>query len=223
MAHGDRDRHGAVDPDDRADDPLRHSERRPDGAVRAGDPRLPRLLLRLHPHRDQLPPRAHRRHPGAAHGNARGPGRGGDGLPPRVRALRHPPGRDSPRLGPRERRDPRPGAPPGVLGWPGPADRRKPPPRLRRGRRRRPRRRQPRHLPLDVRPHGAPGRPVHPDRDRAPVPPVRRPLPHQHAAGDPPAPGRPDAPDVRRRRHAPDPHRGRGPGNGGVTDSTWPC
>ena len=41
---------------------------------------------------------------------------------------------------------------------------------------------QPRDLPLDVRPHRAPGHPVHPARARAAVPAVGRPVPGQHPA-----------------------------------------
>ena len=87
-ARGRRHVHRAAAADDRAHDPLRRPERRPDGPVRAGDRRLLRLLLRLHPHRHQLPPRADRRDAGAADGDAGHAGRGRARLHPRLRALR---------------------------------------------------------------------------------------------------------------------------------------
>ena len=188
--HGRRRSDGRPRAGGRARDSLRDPERRPDGGVRAGHRRVLPLLLRVPADRRQLPAGADRRHAGAADGDARDPRRGGHRIHAWLRAVRHDPGRGAPVLGAGDRPRARDRAAAGIRHRPGDPGGRQPAPRL-------PGRgdagaggREPGDLPVDVRPHGAPGDPVHPDRAGAPVPALGRAVPGQQPAGDPPAAGR---------------------------------
>ena len=75
-------------PDHPAHDRLRHPIDRPDHELRAGHRGLLRLLLRLHPHRRQLPARAHGRDARAADGHAGQPRRDRRRLHPGLRPVR---------------------------------------------------------------------------------------------------------------------------------------
>ena len=87
--------------DDRARHRLRHREQRPDRLLRAGHRRLLRVLLRLHPHRRELPAGADGWDAGTPDGDPGHEGRGRRRLHHRVLFLRDDPGRHPHDLGAR--------------------------------------------------------------------------------------------------------------------------
>ena len=89
--------------DHRAHDAVRDAEQRPDHELRAGDRRVLRLLLRLHPDRRELPAGTDGRDARAADGDAGDARRGRHRVHPRLRAVRDAPGRAADDLGARER------------------------------------------------------------------------------------------------------------------------